>query len=210
MGLKVIKGSYDSIFSLGDLCLASIQLKKNSLRNFSGVLDWMASPSLPEVSRLLRNEFNGFLDRPSLRIIGYASQDQICVSNDSYQMVFNHDFGTDKNTLQYIGSYDEVKEKYDRRIKRTLEKMKKDKRLLFVRTEGTFEEVLELHTTLSSMVKNDFRILVINHKDVSGLIEKNWPIEGVCAIDLPNVEKWEGNDKYWKMILEGVHLTTKQ
>ncbi|EHL78862.1 DUF1796 family putative cysteine peptidase [Bacillus smithii] len=46
MSLEDIKGTYDSVFSLGDLCLTSIQLKKNNLRPFSGVLDWMASPSL--------------------------------------------------------------------------------------------------------------------------------------------------------------------
>jgi len=31
MSLKDISGTYDAIFSLGDLCLAAVQLRKNNL-----------------------------------------------------------------------------------------------------------------------------------------------------------------------------------
>ncbi|MBA2873400.1 DUF1796 family putative cysteine peptidase [Thermaerobacillus caldiproteolyticus] len=207
MGLEVIKGTYDSVFSLGDLCLTAIQLKKNNLRPFSGVLDWMASPSLSNVNRLLRNRFAGFMDLPNLRIIGYATDQLICVSDDAYQIVSNHDFEVGKNTLSYLGGYPEVKEKFDRRIRRFLEKMETSQRILFVRTEGTFEEVLELESVLSEMVKNDFRILLVNHSNVNGIVEKNWPIERVCVVELPNHDKWNANDHYWKTIFDGVHLS---
>jgi hypothetical protein len=209
MSLEDIKGTYDSVFSLGDLCLTSIQLKKNNLRPFSGVLDWMASPSLSNVNRLLKNRFVGFMDLPNLRIIGYASDQLICVSDDGYQIVSNHDFEVGKNTLSHLGGYPEVREKFDRRIKRFLEKMETSKRILFVRTEGTFEEVLELESILSKMVKNDFRILIVNHTDVSGLTEKNWPIERVSVVELPNRDIWNANDHFWKMMFDGVQLSGK-
>ncbi|AKP46215.1 MULTISPECIES: DUF1796 family putative cysteine peptidase [Bacillus] len=209
MSLEDIKGTYDSVFSLGDLCLTSIQLKKNNLRPFSGVLDWMASPSLSNVNRLLKNRFVGFMDLPNLRIIGYASDQLICVSDDGYQIVSNHDFEVGKNTLSHLGGYPEVREKFDRRIKRFLEKMETSKRILFVRTEGTFEEVLELESILSKMVKHDFRILIVNHTDVSGLTEKNWPIERVSVVELPNRDIWNANDHFWKMMFDGVQLSGK-
>lgn len=207
MSLEIIKGTYDAVFSLGDLCLTSIQLKKNNLRPFSGVLDWMASPSLSNVNRLLQNRFVGFMDLPNLRIIGYANDQFICVSDDGYQIVSNHDFAVGKNTLSHLGGYPEVREKFDRRIRRFLEKMETSQRILFVRTEGSFEEVLELESILSGMVKNDFRILLVNHSNVNSMVEKHWPLEKVCVVELPNQDKWNANDHYWKMMLDGVHLS---
>lgn len=149
------------------------------------------------------------MDLPNLRIIGYASDQLICVSDDGYQIVSNHDFEVGKNTLSHLGGYPEVREKFDRRIKRFLEKMETSKRILFVRTEGTFEEVLELESILSKMVKHDFRILIVNHTDVSGLTEKNWPIERVSVVELPNRDIWNANDHFWKMMFDGVQLSEK-
>lgn len=206
MDLAQLKGKYDAIFSLGDLCLASIQLKKHNLRPYSGVLDWMASLQLSDVNRLLENRFVGFMEYENLRIIGYAD-DCICVSDDGYNMVSNHDFGRDKNTLQYLGSYDEVIQKYERRIQRFLTKMKTAKRILFVRTEGTLGDAADLQDTLSKLVKHDFSILLINHTPVTGIVEKSWPLEKVCSIEFPNTDKWEGNHDLWEEVLSGIRLT---
>ncbi|MEH6881969.1 DUF1796 family putative cysteine peptidase, partial [Priestia megaterium] len=73
MNLEGIKGQYDAIFSLGDLCLTSLQLKDNNLRTFSGILDWVSSPSLKHVNVLLQNRFADFLNLKNLRIIKYIS-----------------------------------------------------------------------------------------------------------------------------------------
>ncbi|CAM3043587.1 DUF1796 domain-containing protein [Filibacter tadaridae] len=201
-----IHGDYDAIFSLGDLCLTSIQLKKHGLRPYSGVLDWVASKELKTVNRLLKNRFAGFMDFENLRVIGYAGEDFICVSDDGHNIVSNHDFEVGKNTLHYLGSYSEVKEKYARRIGRFLERMENAKNILFVRTEGSFEDILELQTVLSNLVQHDYRILLINHEPVSGIVKKNWPLEKVYAVDLPNKDIWEGNHHLWDELLEGVRL----
>lgn len=206
MNLERIKGHYDAIFSLGDLCLTSIQLKENNLRTFSGILDWVSSPSLKNVNVLLQNRFADFLNLKNLRIIKYISQWDLLVWDEVYNIGFNHDFKTDKNTLTHLGGYAEVKEKYDRRIQRFLEKLSTSQRILFIRTEASFEEVAELEAILSGMIANDFRILVINHKDVDRLVETSWPLQRVCAIELPNHDKWNANIHYWKMILSDVTL----
>ncbi|WP_191560588.1 DUF1796 family putative cysteine peptidase [Metabacillus idriensis] len=206
MSLEEIKGNYDAIFSLGDLCLASMQLKKSNLRSFSGVLDWMASPALKDVNRLLDNRFAGYMDRQNLRIIGYATDKYICVADEHYNMVSNHDFEATKNTIYSLNGYQEVREKFDRRINRFLDKAANSKRILFVRTEGSFEDTLELHSVLSGLVKNEFRILIVNHTNVTQMVVKDWPIEGVTVVDLPDKEKWSENDHYWESILEGVQI----
>ena len=61
MNLEGIKGHYDSIFSLGELCLNSLQLKDNNLRTFSGILDWVSSPSLKNVNVLIYMRLNKFI-----------------------------------------------------------------------------------------------------------------------------------------------------
>ncbi|MGB3101980.1 MAG: DUF1796 family putative cysteine peptidase [Psychrobacillus psychrotolerans] len=207
MNLSQLKGEYDAIFSLGDLCLASIQLKKHNLRPYSGVLDWMASIDLSKVNELLENRFIGFLEYDNLRVIGYAD-DFICVSDDGYNLVSNHDFDGEKNTLTYLGGYAEVMEKYERRIQRFLSEMENAKRILFVRTEGTLEDAAVLQDVLSRIVKHDFSILLINHTYVPGIAEKSWPLEKVCSIEFPNKDKWEGNHDLWEEVLSGIRLRT--
>ncbi|MGB2872713.1 DUF1796 family putative cysteine peptidase [Psychrobacillus psychrotolerans] len=207
MNLSQLKGEYDAIFSLGDLCLASIQLKKHNLRPYSGVLDLMASIDLSKVNELLENRFIGFLEYDNLRVIGYAD-DFICVSDDGYNLVSNHDFDGEKNTLTYLGGYAEVMEKYERRIQRFLSEMENAKRILFVRTEGTLEDAAVLQDVLSRIVKHDFSILLINHTYVPGIVEKSWPLEKVCSIEFPNKDKWEGNHDLWEEVLSGIRLRT--
>ena len=211
MRLETIKGKYDAIYSLGDLCLAALQLRQNNLRPFAGPLDWMSSPSLSSVSSLLRNRFNGYMELPNLIPSGYAtgvdsSEPHIVVTDMAYQIVSSHDFIADKNTFTNLSTYPEVRAKFDRRIHRFLDKLSNGKRILFIRTEGTFEEVLELESVLLKLVKNEFHILLVNHTNTKDLIEKDWPVENVCAIVLPNVEKWHGNDHYWEDIFKGINI----
>ncbi|OVE34514.1 peptidase [Priestia aryabhattai] len=206
MKLEGIKGPYSAIFSLGDLCLTSIQLRENNLRNFAGILDWVSSHDLKKVNLLLKNQFADFLNPNNLKIIQYVSEWDLLVWDEVYNIGFNHDFKTDKNTLSHLGGYEEVKEKYDRRIQRFLEKLSTGQRLLFIRTEASREEAAELERILSTMIKNDFSILIINHTDVNELVEKEWSLNKVCVIELPNQDKWNANNHYWKRILDGVFL----
>lgn len=206
MSLEEIKGEYDAIFSLGHLCLAALQLQKNNLRLFSGVLDWMGSHSLTNVSRLLNNRFAGFMDFENLAIRGYADEYNLLVEDEKYHIFSNHDFAANENTLTHLATYHEAKEKFNRRIKRFLEKMETSERILFVRTKGSFADVLELETVLSSLVKNDFKIVVVNHTNVKDIKEKQWPLKRVTIVEFPDKEIWTENDHLWKKLFSDVHL----
>lgn len=108
--------------------------------------------------------------------------------------------------MYHLGTYAEVKAKYDRRIQRFLEKAATSQRMLFVRTEGTLEEAAALQNVLSGLVQHDFKVLVVNHAPVSTIIELDWPLEKVCGIQLPNGEKWAGNNHLWQHMLQGIYL----
>jgi hypothetical protein len=206
-----MKGNYDAIYSLGDLCLGALQLRKNNLRPHAGPLDWISSPFLPKVSQLLKNRFVGYMEKENLITSGYSTgtdstTQYLCLTDMAYLMVTSHDFKASENTFDHLTTYPVVKAKFERRIKRFLDNLSTGKRLLFIRTEGSFAEVAELENVLSKMIKNDFAILVINHTDTNCLIEKDWPLANVVSIDLPNQEKWEGNDHYWREIFNGITI----
>ena len=208
MKLQEIQKEYDAIFSLGHNCLAAMKLRDHNLRVFAGPFDWVGSPNLSKVTNLLSNDFSEFLELRNLKGIQYVSDTDILVLDEVNIISFNHDFKTDRNTLEDLLDLPLIKEKYERRIKRFQKILSEDKRVLFIRTEGTKEEVVELQKVLKNLVKNDFSILIINHTDMEEMVEVDWEIENVCTLEFPNKEIWDGNNQYWKEILEPISLKT--
>ncbi|KAB7671188.1 DUF1796 family putative cysteine peptidase [Bacillus sp. B1-b2] len=208
MYLSRIKGEYDVIFSLGNNCLPAMKLRDNQLRTYAGPFDWVGSPDLSKVIHLLENHFANFLDLKNLKGIQYLSDYDMLVFDEQNVISFNHDFKRSRNKLDDLQELPEIKEKYDRRIARFLTFLSSAKRILFIRTEGTLEEVIRLEEVLRKNVKNDFHLLVVNHTEGNQMTELYWPLEKVTAIELPNGEIWEGNNHYWKYILDGIHISS--
>lgn len=206
MKLKEIQKEYDVIFSLGNNCLPAMKLREHDLRRFAGPLDWVGSPNLSKVTNLLKHNFSRFLELENLRGIQYVSDTDILVLDELNHISFNHDFKTDRNTLDEFLDLPLIKEKYERRIKRFQRTLEEKNQILFIRTEGTIEEVMELQTILKEKVKGDFSILLINHTDVTKITEIDWDLENVCVLELPNEEIWEGNNHCWKEIFESISL----
>lgn len=73
MNLKEIQGEYDAVFSLGHLCLTALQLRKMNKRPYAGPFDWVGTSSLPDLCRLIRNRFEGFMNPINLRVTGYST-----------------------------------------------------------------------------------------------------------------------------------------
>ncbi|GJM69732.1 hypothetical protein HMSSN036_19480 [Paenibacillus macerans] len=96
MKLADLKGGYDAIFSLGDLCLSSLQLEKNNLRPYAGVFDWVASPNLDDVCRLIDTRFKGFMELENLRVGGVTETGMIWVTDDANSIISSHDFEAGK------------------------------------------------------------------------------------------------------------------
>ena len=142
-----------------------------------------------------------------MRIIGYADDTRIAVSDDAYHIVSSHDFMLGPNTLTRLGSYKDFKRKFDRRVQRFREKVDTCQRILFIRTEGDYEDAEELQKVLYDLVRHDFRVLIVNHTDVGRLVEDNWPLDKVCAVQLPSINKWTANDHLWRRMFEGIQLS---
>ncbi|MDF2927536.1 MAG: hypothetical protein K0R57_6450 [Paenibacillaceae bacterium] len=201
MKLSELKGTYDAIFSLGHLCLASIQLEKNNLRSFAGVVDWMASYNLSDINRALTNRFAGFMEYRNLQVVGQASDKLYLVIDSEYNIISNHDFFTHNNFPPHMAAYPEIKAKFDRRIARFLDKMEHAQNILFIRTEGTLEQAAELQDVLSKLVKHKFKVLLVQHTaDVATLVDNDWNLQHVCSVRMPDKEIWDGNDALWNWI----------
>ncbi|AZN39627.1 DUF1796 family putative cysteine peptidase [Paenibacillus albus] len=206
MRLAELKGTYDTIYSLGDLCLPAIQMELNDLRPFAGPLDWMQSQVLPDVIRLLANRFAGFMDYSHLEVISKATDKLYYVKEKEYNIYSNHDFYTHNNFPPELNAYPEVKAKYDRRVARFLEKAATSEQILFIRTEATPELTKQLTDVLSTLVAGSYRLLVVNHAPVAGIVEQDWGLPHVCAIQMPNEEVWQGNNHLWKQIFQLIKL----
>ncbi|SFB44446.1 Putative papain-like cysteine peptidase [Cohnella sp. OV330] len=206
MRLADIKGDYDGIFSLGELCLSSIQLERCGLRPFAGPLDWMSTPQLADVNRLVANRFEGFMDRDHLTYVQHASDKLFLVKENVYNAFSNHDFFVHRNSPELLEDHPAVKIKYERRAARLLEKAASARRLLFVRCGGSMEEAIGLQSVLSGLVRHEYRVLLVNHTDVDTLTETDWPLERVCTVELPGHPDviWGGNNPYWDRMLSGI------
>ncbi|PWW07525.1 putative papain-like cysteine peptidase DUF1796 [Paenibacillus cellulosilyticus] len=204
MELHEIAGQYDAIFSLGMNCLPAIQLERNGIRPYTGVLDWVDVVHLPNVTRMIRSRFSNFALQHNL-VYQTTLNNFILLRDVANDMIIVHDFPYPRNTPTHWPDYDAFRTKMDRRIARFLTKAASARRILFVRTGGLPEEALELEQALASIVTGEFHVLLVNHNPVSTLVENHWPLPHTCGIMLPdNPDIWRTNDSYWQQLLQNV------
>lgn len=206
MNLQDIKGQYHAIYSLGNNCLPAIQLRTHGLRKYAGPLDWMGSPMLPQVTRLLLRHFEGFLYYPNLTAIEKANPELYNVHDREYDLYLNHDFYTHNNFPPHLAAYPEIKEKYDRRISRFLQDINSGLPLMFIRTDAVYEEVVDLNKVLKHIVRGPYRLLIVNHTNVEVMTEQEWSLDNVAVVLMPDKEIWAGNNHWWMVMFNGVSL----
>ena len=219
MNLKDIKKSYDVICSLGSSCLPTYQLKRCNLRVFSGPLDWVLSPSLSDVNRLLKNKLSDFMELknmslvegPYYNLLNDNSEDQASqtyqIKDNTYNITSVHDFPIVPNH-DWAATYPAYKEKLDIRINRFLEKIINSHSTLFIRVGATYDETVELQSVLSLLTNGNFNLLIVNLVVGSQhIVEKNWEIEKVSSVECPHrYDIWHGEDSAWDYILSGIKL----
>jgi hypothetical protein len=222
MNLQDIKGSYDVIVSLGSASNPAMLLKQHNLRRFSGPLDWCVSNSLSDVSRLLKNRFEGFMEFENMSLLDktetYFLNDGDPVMPDGstqlikaywvmdtyYNVISMHDFPILPNQ-DWTVTYPSFKEKLNRRINRFLEKITNGQSVLFVRWAGSYNQAVELQSVLSKIVKGQFTILILYPvPDSQNISEMNWGIDRVCAVEVPNKPF---DNSTWDYVLNGITLT---
>jgi len=215
LNLQEIKGSYDVIVSLGSACNPALQLRRHNLRTFSGPLDWSVSLSLSDVSRLLKNKFDGFMELKNMCLIdgsayvldegvNIQSTKSYFVKDTHYNILSVHDFPIIPNQ-DWTTTYPSYKEKLNHRIDRFLEKITNSQSVLFVRWAASYDQAVELQSVLSQLVKGQFNILILHPIEGSqGISTMNWGINRVCSVKVPNDPN---NNETWDYVLNGVTLT---
>jgi hypothetical protein len=97
--------------------------------------------------------------------------------------------------------------KMDRRIHRFITKLSNARSALFIRTEGSFEEIRTLKRILSQYGSGEFHILVVNYSTDSTISEQAWGIPGVCSVLIPKGAEWWGCTQSWDFLLNGITTT---
>ncbi|MFZ7802138.1 DUF1796 family putative cysteine peptidase [Bacillus thuringiensis] len=219
MNLQEIKRSYDIVVSLGSSCLPTYHLKRWNLRSFSGPFDWVLSPSLSDVNRLLKNKLHDLMELENMSLIQGNHYNLLNdnsepkkrqtyeVKDTNYNITSVHDFPIIQNQDWSI-TYPSYKEKLNVRINNFLEKITNNDSILFVRTEANYEDTVELKSVLSQITDKNFNILLVNLViGLKSVVEENWGLDGVCSIKCPHHQVvWYGNESIWKYILNGIKL----
>ena len=121
---------FDLIFSLGEACSSSETLRRHLLQVESYPFDWLYGSDFIGRCRILVNDFENFIEKEDLE---YAHEVRSikCVAyhNKSNDITFNHDF---LKELPLDESYEQVKQKYNRRIARLLKNIENSKDVLVV------------------------------------------------------------------------------
>lgn len=126
------KGTYDMVFSIGAACSCSSALRASGLQLRSLPFDWVYGVSLEERAQMFCNSFCDWLPEKAMSCIGeqlIESIPKMVYENTVTGMVFNHDFPLNES---FEKSYPVVKARYERRISRLFDMIRKSRRVLVV------------------------------------------------------------------------------
>lgn len=158
--------------SLGPTCSVAYQLQKLNKKKESLPFDWIRSSNIKDVIYLILNNFHGFLDN-----ISYVRDDTkfpIIKDSETFDEVTDKETKIYRNEKLNLGFFhdfkegitlEEVREKYDRRIKRFYETVKE--KCIFIRDDIYFhqdniEDYNNLYMILTEFNNQNELILIIN------------------------------------------------
>lgn len=116
---------FDLVFSIGEDCGCAMLLRDARIRDMSSPFDWLTNATYKMRMDLLANRFAGFLVREHLNpmvkpTVGYFDADNDYYADAATGFYFYHDFPAGMSLTE---SYPLVKDKYDRRISRLMERL---------------------------------------------------------------------------------------
>jgi len=160
--------------SLGMNCAIGFQLEAKKLVEAFFPFDWCIS-EFESIYRALETDFNGYLqkenlvvlDRPELAAHHY-------VRDTGYNIMYLHDFSL---TGEPLHDYEEVKNKYHRRIARLYHVLTLNKKVYFLRTGITKEQAIQLNNLIArKFPKLKYTLVVIDQTEE---YKKQWNIKRI-------------------------------
>lgn len=198
----------DTIYiSLGNDCCIAYQLQILGLRKDAYPFDWLNINDISNIGKCLQKDFSNFIDEEYLIVkkvnnnFSYIDDDwthnenkydMVNVVHKLYNFNFKHDFKIDFGKINNI---QEIKIKYDRRIKRFYDVMKSpNKKILLIKDKQKKEKKIK------------HLIEIMNEKGFINYIIKFISHEELCNTENKFVScanKWQRNDFNWqKWILD--------
>lgn len=155
---------YDTVISVGAACFVPDVLKELKLRDFSGPFDWMYGSDVVMRLSFIRNRFKNYFDFNDFEYVGPNPDNGKSVyKNNRSGIVYNHDFPTGN----FKDVFPDVKEKYNRRIRRVLKHLNSDEKILLVYSElgktGDKDKLIQVINEINSSYKAKIDLLYINH-----------------------------------------------
>ena len=138
--------TYDFAFSLGFSCGTSQALRAAGLQFASYPLDWVGSPGVVESAQVVADRFRGWMEAEDLQLwdvrhgVGFCTR---IYRNRKNLIGFSHEFS---DFIPFSESYPKVRETYDRRAERFLERLNAAGKALAVYLELPFRECASAET----------------------------------------------------------------
>ena len=127
---------YDFVSSIGHYCGAAMYMRRHCLRSMSGPLDWVGEDpgGLANHVDIICRDFSGFLERARLELLVNPRSEHDDLACDYYRdegtgMLVYHDFPTG---VPLDESYEGVRAKFDRRIRRFYETVAAARHVLLI------------------------------------------------------------------------------
>ncbi|MBO5286842.1 MAG: hypothetical protein J6B34_01825 [Clostridia bacterium] len=138
---------FQNVISLGHFCSVAMELERIGLRKASYPFDWVIASDFEKVCQLLSTRFEGFLEKDSL----LQEKNPKYYFNEKTEIHFYHDFSP---KLSLDAQYEDVKKKFERRIKRLFEDITTP--TLFIRyitNKRELEYILNSKDSINELIK---------------------------------------------------------
>lgn len=125
---------FDLVVSLGEDCACTSYLRRYNLQDYSYPFDWLANATFNMRIELLVTDFKDFLKKENMIQLQKPNEGLADRKHSSYRdnvsgFNFYHDF---KLNVSLEEDFNNVKEKYDRRIERLYKTIETSEKILFV------------------------------------------------------------------------------
>ncbi len=193
--------AFDAIINLGGDCQAAYQLYIHGLRKYALPFDTLVTP-YDALREMLKNNFESFM-RPDNFELVVNERDEKYILDKKYGTRLLHDF---KLQEDFLKDYEEIAEKYLRRIDRLIDLIITSEYPLFIRKKITQEQAAELKNLLFALREGRPFLLVV--LDGAQEIESDWKLEGVYNYYLRQLQpySWKGDPEAWKEIFYALGL----
>lgn len=201
------KTKYDLIFSCGEFCMVSKNLRDNKLQFESYPFDWILGFSPIILLENLKDNFKNYFLKENLVKIKEETEFDI-YEDKTNKVQYLHDF---HHGLNFDEDYNENNAKFQRRIKRLQNRIENSKKMLLIFASSDFfneEKVIESFRGLKAYIKKDIDFLYVRLKQDMKSV-KEVELEGcIRMIDIPyNLEHgWMSSQDKWKKILSGYYI----